>query len=176
MSSYSVWSSSQLCIYTQCCPQHLFIFYSIISSSVRFIPVHSICLSCTRSYIFPITWCAISSSVRFIPAFTEPSWFLHHVQLVAGIDNLASQILASFLVACRQSSITNPGLVPRLLCWPMHKTQETRLHKSMNSLHACGIKKTNPMHLYLQQLNLTGTVWKVFNLVQNHTGTIPKQF
>ena len=46
----------------------------------------------------------------------------------------------------------------------------------MDLLHACGIKKTNPMHLYLQQLNMTGTVLKVFNLVQNHTGTIPKQY
>ena len=46
----------------------------------------------------------------------------------------------------------------------------------MDSLHECGIKKTNPMHLYLQQLNLTVTVLKVFNLVQNHTGTIPKQY
>ena len=36
------------------------------------------------------------------------------------------------------------------------------------------IMKTNPRN-YLEQLNLTGTVSKVFNLVQNYGGTIPKE-
>ena len=44
----------------------------------------------------------------------------------------------------------------------------------LHTLHTCGIVKTNPCN-YLEQLNLTGTVSKVFNLVQNYGGTIPKE-
>ena len=44
----------------------------------------------------------------------------------------------------------------------------------LHALHACGIMKTNPCN-YLEQLHLTGTVLEVFNLVQNHADTIPKQ-
>ena len=72
-------------------------------------------------------------------------------------DNLASQILASF-----------PGC-PRTRAWKRgytnHEFTTYMWHQENKS--PC---------IYLQQLTLTGTVLKVFNLVQNHAGTIPKQY
>ena len=143
-----MWSSSQFCIYT---------------CSV----VHSICLSSTLSCIFPVTWSAISSSVRFIRAFTEPSWFLYQILLVArhmlywhAQDNLASQILASF-----------PGshAGPRTRAWEWGYTN--------HEITTCMWYQENKSPcIYLQQLTLTGTVFKVFNLVQIYAGTIPKQY
>ena len=66
---------------------HVFLFCAQCDHPLSFVymlsVVHSICLSSTLSCIFPITQSAISSSVRFIHVFTEPSWFLHHVYLVA---------------------------------------------------------------------------------------------
>ena len=92
------------------------------------------------------------------------SWFLYQILLVArhmlywhAQDNLASQILASF-----------PGsrAGPCTRAWERGYTNHEFMWHQENK---------SPC-IYLQQFTLTGTVLKVFNLVQNHAGTIPKQY
>ena len=95
------------------------------------------------------------------------SWFLYQILLVArhmlywhAQDNLASQILSSF--PCSHAG-------PRTRAWERGYTN----HEFITCMWH---QENKSPCIYLQQLTLIRTVLKVFNLVQNHTGTIPKQY